>query len=75
VRRAFLTRVRACARLLLAGELALGAGAQLLAQRPPQVAFDEPPLGPVYGRAADPDTGGDLLVGRCLKLVASCRRR
>ena len=48
--------------LLLAGELALGARARLPAQRPPQVTFDEPPLGPIHGRAADPDTGGDFLV-------------
>ena len=47
---------------LLAGELALGAGARLLAQRPLQIAFDEAPLGPVHRRAADPDTGGDILV-------------
>ena len=59
-------RVRAGGRhqqgFLLAGELALGPGARLLAQRPLQIAFHEPPLGPVHRRAADPDTGGDLLV-------------
>ena len=59
-------RVRAGGRhqqgFLLAGELALCAGARLLAQRPLQVAFDEAPLGPVDGRAADPDAQGDLLI-------------
>jgi hypothetical protein len=49
--------------LLLAGELAFGTGARLFAQRPLQVAFHEPPLGPVHRRAADADAGGDLLVG------------
>ncbi len=38
---------------LLAGELALRAGSRLLAQRPFQIAFDEPPLGPIHRRAAD----------------------
>ena len=51
-------RVRAGGRhqqgLLLAGELALGAGPRLLAQRRLQLAFDEAPLGPVHRRAARP---------------------
>jgi hypothetical protein len=47
---------------LLAGQLALCAGPPFLAQRPLQTAFDEPPLDPVHRRAADPDTGGNLVV-------------
>ena len=49
-------------RFLLSGELALGAGARLLAQRPLQIALNEPPFGPVDRRAAHTDSGGDLLV-------------
>ena len=48
--------------LLLAGQLAFGAGARLLAQSPLQVALHEPPFGAVHRRAADADTGSDLLV-------------
>ena len=54
-------RRRVCAggrhqqRLLLAGQLAFGAGARLLAQRPLQIALHEPPFGPVHRRAADAD--------------------
>ena len=48
--------------LLLAGQLAFGAGAQTFAQSPLQVALHEPPFGAVHRRAADADTGSDLLV-------------
>jgi hypothetical protein len=56
------------AQILLAADAGIGdeeiagSGARFLAQRPLQVAFDEPPLGPVHRRAADPDAAGDLLV-------------
>jgi len=33
-----------------------------IALRQVQAAFDEPPLDPVHRRAADPDTGGNLVV-------------
>jgi hypothetical protein len=63
---AALGRVRAGGRhqhgLFLAGELALGAWARFLAQRPLQIALHEPPLGAIHRRAANADTGGDLLV-------------
>ena len=49
-------------RLLLAGQLALGTGPQLFTERRFQIAEHEAALGPVYGRAADPDRGGALLV-------------
>src|SRR3972149_11256973 len=49
-------------RLFLAGQLALSTGARLLAERGLQAAFDEATLGPVYRRAADPDTGRDVLI-------------
>ena len=59
-------RVRARSRhqqgFLLAGELALCAGARLFAQRSLQVAFDKAPLGPVDARTADPDAQGDVLI-------------
>lgn len=49
--------------LLPARELALGAGARLFPEGRFQIAFDEAPLGPVHRRAADPEAGGDGLVG------------
>jgi hypothetical protein len=48
--------------LLLAGELAVGSRARLFAERGLQVADHEAALGPVDGRAADPDVPCNLLV-------------
>ena len=45
-----------------AGELAGGAGTGLLAEGPLQIALHEAALGPVDGRAADPEALGNGLV-------------
>jgi hypothetical protein len=46
----------------LARELAVGSRARLLAERRLKVAEHETALGPVHGRPANADTGGDRLV-------------
>ncbi len=69
-------------RLLLARELALSAGARLLAERRLQVAFDEAAFGPVRRRTANADVQGDVLIAhtrvgsqqdlRSLQLARGC---
>jgi hypothetical protein len=49
-------------RLLLAGQLALGARTRLLAQGPLQIAFHEAALGPADGGKADPYRSDNLRV-------------
>jgi hypothetical protein len=49
-------------RRLLAGQLARGARARLLAQRELEIALHEAPLRPIHRRATDRDAARDLLV-------------
>ena len=49
---------------LPAVELAPGSGTRLFAERRLQAVFDEATLGPVDGRAADRDAGGNRLVAQ-----------
>ena len=46
----------------LGREFALRSKALLFAQRPLQIAFDEAPLGPIHGRAANAHAGRDIIV-------------
>src|SRR6516225_9216774 len=48
--------------LLVGGQLAIGAGARLLAQGGFEIAFNEVALGPVDSRTADSDSCGNVVV-------------